>query len=124
MYQVSDYHNVLAAFVEVQEAMEIDPKIGLFVNTRKDYIAVGLFYADWSAELPRVFDPFSKLTSLIAAVVPTTNGTLVKLMNLLEQWAYKEKDLKSVSTHPRHFRYPESRFVRQLTQSAGMPTSP
>ncbi|KAK8036501.1 FAD-binding domain-containing protein [Apiospora marii] len=94
MYNVSDYHNVLAAFVEVQEAMELDHKIGMFINTRKDYIAVGLFYADWSDELPRVFDPFSKLTSLIAAVVPTTNGTLVKLMDLLEQWAYREKDLK------------------------------
>ncbi|KAK7923662.1 FAD-binding domain-containing protein [Apiospora marii] len=94
MYDVSDYHNVLAAFVEVQEAMEVDHKIGMFINTRKDYTAVGLFYADWSDELPRVFDPFSKLTSLIAAVVPTTNGTLVKLMDLLEQWAYREKDLK------------------------------
>lgn len=111
MYDTSDHHNVLAAFVKVQEAMELDHKIGLFINTRKDYIAVGLFYADWPTESPRVFEPFSKLTSLIAAVVPTTNGTLLTLTNLLEEWAYKEKDLKLVPTHSMYPHYATSSYT-------------
>lgn len=94
MYDPSDYENVLDAFAEVQKAMEVDPNIGMFINTRKGYIAVGLFYADWPQEFPAAFAPFTKLTSFVAALVPTSNGTFCSLNDILMQWAYREKDLK------------------------------
>ncbi|KHN93733.1 FAD-binding, type 2 [Metarhizium album ARSEF 1941] len=94
MYDPSDYQNVLNAFAKVQESMEQDPKIGMFINTRRDFIAVGMFYAAWSAEIPAAFDPIVKLTSFIGAAVPTANGTFSTLNEILEEWAYKEQDLK------------------------------
>lgn len=93
-YDPSDYENVFDAFVKVQKSMEQDHKIGMFMNTRKDFIAVGLFYADWPAELPSVFDPIIKLTSLLGAAVPTSNGTFSALNEILQEWAYKEQDKK------------------------------
>lgn len=96
LYDPSDYENVLGAFVKVQEAMEHDHNIGLFINTRRDFIAVGLFYADWPNEFPAVFGPVTKLTSLVHAAVPTTNGTFSRLNQVLEEWAYSEKDIKYV----------------------------
>lgn len=94
MYDPSDCVNVLSAFAKVQLSMEQDSRIGLFINTRRNFIAIGLFYADWPTELPEAFDPFAKLTSFIGAAVPTTNGTFSSLNAVLEEWAYKEKDLK------------------------------
>ncbi|KAF3067391.1 Bifunctional solanapyrone synthase [Daldinia childiae] len=94
MYDPSDYENVLNAFAKVQESMEKDPKIGMFINTRRDFIAVGLFYADWPAEFPGAFDPIVKLTSFLGAAVPTSNGTFSTLAEILQEWAYKEKDMK------------------------------
>ena len=94
MYNPADYQNVIKAYIEVQEAMEEDHNIGLFINVRRDFIAVGIFYADWPAEFPAVFDPLVKLDSLLAAAVPTSNGTFSTLNAILEEWAYKDKDLK------------------------------
>ncbi|KAI0171064.1 hypothetical protein BJ166DRAFT_211070 [Pestalotiopsis sp. NC0098] len=94
MYNPSDCENVIKAFVEVQKSMETDEKIGMFINSRKDYIAIGLFYADWLDNLPAVFEPYNRLTSLIAPIVPTSNGTFSSLNTILEEWAYKEPHLK------------------------------
>ncbi|KAK7752658.1 hypothetical protein SLS62_005427 [Diatrype stigma] len=79
LYDPSDYVNILQATVDVQEAMEKDPKIGLFVNFQSAYVAVGLLYADSPAERPGAFEPFFGLKSLIQAGVPTTNGTIKSL---------------------------------------------
>ncbi|KAI1394750.1 hypothetical protein F4819DRAFT_501584 [Hypoxylon fuscum] len=94
MYDPSDYENVLDAFAKVQESMERDPKIGMFINTRRDFIAVGLFYADWPVEFLRAFDPMVKLTSLLCAAVPTSNGSFSTLNEILREWAYEIQDMK------------------------------
>ncbi|KAF1962417.1 FAD-binding domain-containing protein [Byssothecium circinans] len=94
MYDPSDYVNVLSAFAKVQLSMEQDPRIGLFINSRRHFIAIGTFYADWPAESPKAFDPFTQLKSAIGVAIPTTNGTFSSLNAVLEEWAYKEKDLK------------------------------
>lgn len=94
MYNLSDYVNVLSAFAQVQSSMEQDPRIGLFINTRRNFIAIGMFYADWPVESPKAFDPFTQLKSSIGAAIPTTNGTFSSLNAVLEEWAYKEKGLK------------------------------
>lgn len=94
MYDASDYENVLHAFAQVQKSMEQDSRIGMFVNGRKDFIAVGLFYADWPVEIPTAFEPIVKLPSLVAAAVPTSNGTFSTLSEILEKWAYKDNGLK------------------------------
>ncbi|RYP78359.1 hypothetical protein DL771_000544 [Monosporascus sp. 5C6A] len=79
MYNPSDYLNIINATVQVQQAMETDPRIGLFTNFHADFVAAGLLYADWPDETPKAFEPFINLTSLMTAVVPTTNGTLLSL---------------------------------------------
>lgn len=83
IYDVSDYAAILRAAVDVQEAMETDPKIGLFVNVRSTYVAVGLLYADIPSERPKAFDSFFNLKSLIKAAVPTTNGTIYSLVTAI-----------------------------------------
>ncbi|PVI05736.1 FAD-binding domain-containing protein [Periconia macrospinosa] len=93
-YDPSDYVNVISAFAKVQASMEQDPQIGLFINTRRSFIAIGYFYADWPTEIPEAFQPLQKLSSFLGAAVPTTNGTFTSLNSVLEQWAYKEKDMK------------------------------
>ncbi|EFY94039.2 6-hydroxy-D-nicotine oxidase [Metarhizium robertsii ARSEF 23] len=94
MYDPSDSKNLLDAFAMVQESMEQDPKMGMFINVRRDFIAIGMFYADWVVELPAAFDPIVKLGSLVGAAVPTSNGTFSALNEILEEWAYKMQDLK------------------------------
>ncbi|RYP00491.1 hypothetical protein DL765_010906 [Monosporascus sp. GIB2] len=79
LYNPSDYLNIIHATLQVQQAMETDPKIGLFTNFHSGFVAVGLLYADWADEQPKVFEPFTNLESLMTAVAPTTNGTLLSL---------------------------------------------
>ncbi|KAK8137284.1 6-hydroxy-D-nicotine oxidase [Apiospora sp. TS-2023a] len=50
LYDPADYVNVLKATVRVQDSMETDPKIGLFVSFNPTFVAVGLLYADSLAE--------------------------------------------------------------------------
>lgn len=83
VYNPADYANILCATVELQEAMEKDPKIGMFVNLNPTAVAVGLFYADWVSETPEAFRSFFSLTSLISSVVPTTNGTMKGLVDAI-----------------------------------------
>ncbi|KAI1073527.1 6-hydroxy-D-nicotine oxidase [Whalleya microplaca] len=78
IYDPSDYMNILRATVEVQDAMNEDPKIGMFVVFNTDSVVVGLFYA--APEKPKAFDAFFNLTSLVHSAVPTTNGTLKSLV--------------------------------------------
>ncbi|KAI0154982.1 6-hydroxy-D-nicotine oxidase [Xylariaceae sp. FL1272] len=80
VYDPVDYVNILKATIQVQEAMELDPKIGLFVNFQPGACSVGLLYADTPAEPVRAFDPFLNLESLISSAVPTTNGTIKSLV--------------------------------------------
>ncbi|SPN99250.1 uncharacterized protein DNG_02287 [Cephalotrichum gorgonifer] len=79
LYDGSDMSPIINTSTEVHKAMEADSNIGFFVNFRSGIVVVGLLYADTPAEPPNVFDAFSKLPSLQANVVPTTNGTILSL---------------------------------------------
>lgn len=63
--------------------METDPKYGMFVTFYPTMSVVGLFYADWASETPKAFQPFLNLKSLVNSVVPTTNGTVKSLVDVL-----------------------------------------
>ena len=79
VYNPEDYVNIIKATIAVQEAMENDPKIGLFVNFNPGFVAVGLLYGDTPNEKVSAFEPFHNLTSLVTTAFPTTNGTLLSL---------------------------------------------
>ncbi|KAI1245349.1 hypothetical protein MGN70_012239 [Eutypa lata] len=99
LYDRSDYLNIINATVKVQQAMEMDPKIGLFTNFHSAFVAVGLLYGDWSEEKPKAFDPFTNLTSLMTAVAPTTNGTLSSLSGAMAHLQEPQKrTIGSVTT--------------------------
>ncbi|RYO74495.1 hypothetical protein DL764_010811 [Monosporascus ibericus] len=99
LYNPSDYLNIINATVQVQQTMETDPKIGLFTNFHAGFVAVGLLYADWPDEKPKVFEPFSNLTSLMTAVAPTTNGTLLSLAKAMSHLLDPQKrTISSVTT--------------------------
>lgn len=85
MYNPEDRENILKATLEVQDAMEKDPKIGLFVNFNKGVVVVGLLYADHPEQPPAAFKPFHDLTSLIATIAPTANGTLFDLTKIMAE---------------------------------------
>ncbi|KAI0138591.1 6-hydroxy-D-nicotine oxidase [Hypoxylon sp. NC0597] len=83
IYDPADYPNILRATVDVQEAMETDPKLDMFVNFNRTMVVVGLFYAEWISEPPKAFQPFYNLKSLISSVVTATNGTMKSLVDSL-----------------------------------------
>lgn len=78
LYNPDDYIEINKATVAVQEAMETDPKLGLFTNFNQGFVAVGLLYGDTPTERPAAFKPFDDL-GVISTVLPTTNGTLLSL---------------------------------------------
>lgn len=79
IYNPLNYANIMDATVQVQDAMEADPKLGLFTNFNNGFVAVGLLYADTPSQRPAEFEPFFNLESLMQAAVPTTNGTILSL---------------------------------------------
>ncbi|KAI1470983.1 FAD-binding domain-containing protein [Daldinia caldariorum] len=76
IYNATDYANILNATIQVQEQMEVDPKIDIFLSVTPTVITVGLLYADWLAQPPSIFDTFFALDSLIGYVVELTNGSI------------------------------------------------
>ncbi|KAI1395905.1 hypothetical protein F4819DRAFT_166712 [Hypoxylon fuscum] len=86
LYDTADYENIVKATIQVHEAMESDPKIGLFTNFRSGFVVVGMLYADSPAETPKAFDPFVKLTSLVNVMLSTTTGTVSSLVKTLDQF--------------------------------------
>ncbi|KAI1757659.1 FAD-binding domain-containing protein [Xylaria castorea] len=83
-YDASDYVNILRATARLQKAMEDDNKIGFFLNVVSSFMVAGLLYAEHSSAPPRAFEEFFKLESLIAPVVPTTNGSVLDLVPVLD----------------------------------------
>lgn len=83
LYDPSDYVNILNATIQVQEAMEEDPKIGFFLNVNPTVIITGLLYAEWSAAPPKVFDAFTGLKSYWGPYIPLTNGTIASLTSAI-----------------------------------------
>ncbi|KAI1779059.1 6-hydroxy-D-nicotine oxidase [Hypoxylon cercidicola] len=106
LHNPSDYANILEATVKVQEAMEKDPKISLFVSFQSGFVAVGLLYADSPAERPKAFDPFFNLKSLINTAVPTTNGTIKSLVTSIAYLGPSARRTQSTATtRPSHELY-------------------
>ncbi|KAF7532617.1 hypothetical protein G7054_g7835 [Neopestalotiopsis clavispora] len=97
VYNAADLDNLLEATVEVQTAMESDPNIGLFVNFRKGVVIVGMFYADQPLEKPKAFESFLSLSSLVQAMLPTTNGTLSSLVQTLDRFHIPEDGKRAVA---------------------------
>lgn len=91
LYSPEDYVEIVKATIAVQEAMENDPKIGLFTNFNKAFVAVGLLYADTPTERPPAFAPFCKLGSLMTTVCPVTNGTLLSLAEAMDHLQESQK---------------------------------
>ncbi|KAH7627786.1 hypothetical protein B0T09DRAFT_359115 [Sordaria sp. MPI-SDFR-AT-0083] len=79
LYKPNDYANIIKASVDAHKEMENDPKAAYFTNVHRDFVAIGQLYADTPKEEPKVFEPFRKLESMMAPVVPKTDGTLSTL---------------------------------------------
>ncbi|KAK3951398.1 hypothetical protein QBC32DRAFT_344164 [Pseudoneurospora amorphoporcata] len=79
LYKPDDYANIIRASVDAHKEMEHDPKAAYFTNVHRDFVAIGQLYADTPKEEPKVFEPFKKLDSMLAPVVPKTDGTLSTL---------------------------------------------
>lgn len=86
MYNAADLEGILKATLDVQTAMESDPKIGLFTNFRRGAAIVGMLYAEQPVEKPSAFDSFLSLSSLLQTILPTTNGTVSSLVQTLDQF--------------------------------------
>ncbi|KAJ5690711.1 hypothetical protein N7462_005103 [Penicillium macrosclerotiorum] len=99
LYNPEDYIGINKATIAVQEAMETDPKIGLFTNFNNGFVAVGLLYADTPSEPLPAFEPFHSLTSLINTVIPKTNGTLLSLAQAMgHAQESKKRTISTVTT--------------------------
>ena len=83
LYDPSDYINILNATVQVQEAMDSDPKIGFFLNVNPTVIIAGILYAGWPVSQPKAFDAFARLKSFWGPFIPTTNGTVASLTSAI-----------------------------------------
>ncbi|KAF2012097.1 FAD-binding domain-containing protein [Aaosphaeria arxii CBS 175.79] len=82
IYSPEDYEHIIDTTIQVQAAMEDDPKLGFFVNVNPEGILVGKFYAEWSP-LPAAFRGFNTIVP-IQTFAPETNGTLKDLVSALD----------------------------------------
>ena len=73
-YNVSDKVAVMAATVEVQEAMLEDNRIGLFVSDNQGSFTVGTLYRGSTNPPSSTFQAFDDITPL-SILIPPTNGT-------------------------------------------------
>lgn len=94
LYDPSDFANINAATIAVQEAMEKDPKLNLFTNYNKQFVAVIMIYADSPPELPKAFEPFDKLNSHLNTAVPPTDGTVLTIVQTLSQMGHIPQSLR------------------------------
>jgi hypothetical protein len=81
MYNISQYEQILAATVEVQDAMEDDDKAGFIFNADQGVVLVGFIYAQWT-QRPAVFKAFDDLTP-ISVFAAEANGTVLSLSSHL-----------------------------------------
>lgn len=83
MYHPSGFEEVLHATAEAQEAMETDPKLGMFASVNPTFIAIGIYYADSAAEQPKAIETFLNLKSIMQVLVPTAKGTIKSLVEAI-----------------------------------------
>ncbi|KAG6366579.1 hypothetical protein INS49_000757 [Diaporthe citri] len=93
LYDPSDFANINAATISVQEAIEKDPKLNLFTNCNKQFVAVIMIYADSPAGFPKAFQPFDKLSSHLNTVVPPTDGTVFTVVKTLSTMGHVAQSL-------------------------------
>ncbi|PWY88590.1 6-hydroxy-D-nicotine oxidase [Aspergillus sclerotioniger CBS 115572] len=99
LYNPEDHLAINQATAAVQQAMEEDPKIGLFTNFNNGFVAVGLLYGDHPTKPPKAFEPFRNLKSLVTTVLPSTNGTLLSLAQAMgHAQAPKKRSICTVTT--------------------------
>ncbi|KAJ6020376.1 6-hydroxy-D-nicotine oxidase [Penicillium herquei] len=98
LYNPEDHVQINKATVAVQEAMETDPKIGLFTNFNNGFVAVGLLFGDIPNEPPAAFTSFYNLKSLVTTVLPSTDGTLLSLAQAMGHAQESKKRAISTAT--------------------------
>lgn len=91
LYKPDDHANIIEASIDAHKRMEDDPKAAYFTNFHRDFVAIGQLYADTPKEEPKVFEAFNKLESMMAPVVPKTDGTLSTLAQAIGRRAPKGK---------------------------------
>lgn len=71
------------ATVEVQENMEKDDKIGLFVSVLKDMFVVGCLYKGWERPL-KAFEAFDNIpeTSILMSETKGTQKSLARALSI------------------------------------------
>lgn len=94
LYDPSDYVNINAATIKIQEAMENDPKLNVFTNYNKQFVAVIMIYADSPPKMPPVFEAFEKLSSHLNTAVPPTDGTVLTLVQTLSEMGHVPQSLR------------------------------
>lgn len=94
LYDPSDFVNINAATIAIQQAMEKDPKLNMFTNYNQQFVAVFMIYADSEADLSKIFEPFEKLTSLINTAVPETAGTVFTIVETLSTMGHIPQSLR------------------------------
>jgi hypothetical protein len=78
VYSASDSAQVLAAAVQVQQAMEQDSRAGFFLSVSSGVFVAGMVYLGWVDSPPPAFSAFNAITP-IAIAVPATNGTALSV---------------------------------------------
>ena len=78
VYSASDSAEVLAATVQVQQAMEQDNRVGFFLSVNGGVFVAGMVYLGWVDSPPSAFSAFDAITP-IAIAVPATNGTALSV---------------------------------------------
>ncbi|KAI1858520.1 uncharacterized protein JN550_012567 [Neoarthrinium moseri] len=88
MYDPSDYMNINAATLSVQDEMEKDPKLNLFTNYNMGFVAVFQLYADCPTERPKAFEVLENLPSKINTPLPKTDGTVLSFVETLSKMGH------------------------------------
>ncbi|KAL1862680.1 hypothetical protein Daus18300_008478 [Diaporthe australafricana] len=93
LYDPSDFVNINAATIAVQQAMEKDPKLNIFTNYNQQFVAVIMIYADSQADFSKIFEPFEKLSSHVNTAVPETEGTVFTIVETLSTMGHIPQSL-------------------------------
>jgi hypothetical protein len=78
VYSVDDSAEVLAAAVQVQQAMAQDSRIGFFLSASSGGFVAGMVHLGWVDSPPSAYSAFDAITP-IAIAVPATNGTALSV---------------------------------------------
>ncbi|KAL4875230.1 6-hydroxy-D-nicotine oxidase [Aspergillus karnatakaensis] len=104
LYKPDDYVNINQATIDLQEAMEADPHLGIFTNYNSAFAAVGLIHASHEGDELNALNAkhLGHLTSQITVACPTTTGTLASLANVMahDVTDQKKRYIGTLTTKP------------------------